>query len=162
MPKNGKVEGCLVCEDCMHQNQDSIVTPNDEERCSNCGISLSEIVKGSRFGCAKCYESFAETLPYIIASVQMTSQNAKHVGQTPCQFAMESARKTTRQEFAEEISEKINKACRSEDYEGADRLKKVLEDFSKISDEEGRDARSMNELALFIFKFRSGELEGLH
>jgi protein-arginine kinase activator protein McsA len=160
--KSGKTEGYLVCEDCMHQNNNSIIAPNNDQHCDRCGISLSEIIKGSRFGCPHCYDSFPDALPYIVASVQMTNQEVKHTGRMPTRFVMENSKSTTKQDFMNELSEVIKKAAEKENYTEAAKIKKILDNFSRIPDEERRDARSMNELALFIFKFRSGDLEGLY
>lgn len=149
---DGKTEH-LVCEDCIHQtqSQDKIKTPDDEETCADCGATLSEMVKGSRFGCARCYENFSETVGYIIASLQGGGHDIRHVGSVPHGFLMERARETTREGFLAELGEDLNNAIASEDYE---RAAAIRTDMNKIRDE----LLSDEEFVLFVFERR---LEGL-
>lgn len=150
---DGKTEH-LVCEDCIHQtqSQDKISTPDDEETCASCGASLSEIIKGSRFGCAKCYENFSETVGYVIASLQGGGQDIRHVGSVPKSFLMERARETTREGFLEELGEEMRRALAAEDYAVA---RRIADDIKKIKEGE---PLSDEEFALFVYERR---LEGL-
>lgn len=157
----GKAKSHLVCEDCIHQIQTvKILTPNDEKTCANCGLSLHDIIKGSRLGCAKCYDNFSETVPHIIASLQMGGEDIHHVGNFPRGFLMDRARETSREEFVEELSGEVSKACSDERYEDASRIKNLMGRFeNEFPNERGRDARFSDELALFIFRYRNGDLE---
>lgn len=151
---DGKTEH-LVCEDCIHQTQSQhkIATPADEETCADCGITLSEIVKGSRFGCAKCYENFSETVGYIIASLQGGGHDIRHVGSVPRGFLMERAKETTREGFLEELGKEMRKAVSIEDYGKA---KLLADDVKKIKEGE---PLSDEEFALFVFEHRLERLK---
>lgn len=150
---DGKTEH-LVCEDCIHQtqSQDKITTPDDDETCVDCGATLSEIVKGSRFGCAKCYDNFEETVGYIVASLQGGGQDIRHTGSVPREFLMRRARETTREDFLAELGDELKRALASEDYERAARIRA---DMNKIEGE----LLSDEEFALFVFKRRLERLE---
>jgi len=146
----------LVCEECIHQTQSSekIQIPKDDDVCADCGLSLSEMIKTSRFGCSRCYDNFHDTIVYIIASLQNATREVTHRGCVPKQFLMEVSRKTTKEEFVRELNEKIEKACSEDDYE---RASAIRSEIRKV--EEGES--SPEEFALLVFHYRLRELEGL-
>jgi protein arginine kinase activator len=59
--------------------------------CPTCGLTLKQLVKQGRLGCAQCYEVFDSTLRDIVHSVQKAPQHVgkrparTHVGQSPAQ-----------------------------------------------------------------------------
>lgn len=151
---DGKTEH-LVCEDCIHQtqSQNKISTPDDDETCADCGATLSEIVKGSRFGCTKCYDNFSETVGYIVSSLQGGTHDIRHVGSVPKSFLMDSARSTTREGFLEELGGEMKKAISTEDYGKA---KLLAADIKKIKEGE---PLSDEEFALFVYERRLKNLK---
>src|SRR5690625_3220893 len=52
-----------------------------EWQCQQCGLSISEFKRFGKFGCATCYESFANHLDPILRRVH--SGNTKHHGKIP-------------------------------------------------------------------------------
>ena len=86
--KHIEMEGSLVCEDCLQKTNQPVHTVG-EMSCPSCGIKLAEIVKGSRFGCASCYDSFADMVPHIIASVQTGDSKTSLVGMVPRSFIID-------------------------------------------------------------------------
>ena len=146
-------EGKLVCEDCLQKSTPQ-VQPVTEMKCSSCGISLVDIVKGSRFGCPSCYDSFPDMIPHIIASVQSGDISGGHKGRTPPSFLEKKSKSVSHEEIREEILFRMNSASLKEDYAEAASLKLKLEIFDAIV-KEGR-ADLAERLALLVLEFWQG------
>lgn len=121
-------------------------------------MPLSQIIKGSRFGCSACYDEFNDTVPYVISSLQRANDDVRHVGRVPSGFLMDLAKKTTESGLVEELGGEMLKACSEEDYERADRIKSKLKELEGMKKGESIPSE---ELALFAFKYLVEESEGL-
>jgi protein arginine kinase activator len=98
--QDGDVREMHVCAECAEQHglegvspmeltdflfgvnapRDEARSPADEKRCPACGFTGKEFKKRSRVGCANCYESFAEDVDPMLASMHRGDQ---HVGKVP-------------------------------------------------------------------------------
>lgn len=114
----------LVCEDCMHMKPQAEKT-DDLAPCPRCGVTLDQVVRNSRVGCAECYDHFGEPLSYIIAAVQFGGET-KHTGRIPETFKRSSAEAVGAIKFATELAQKIKIATRQEDYEEAAKINETL------------------------------------
>lgn len=153
-----------VCEDCLYLSMTSGSFMPDSPKCYSCGALLDEVIRTSRFGCAKCYDSFSEVIPYVLDMVQFGS-NLKHEGRPPESWRRRMAEETEPEKFASEVRNRIIKMIDEERYEEAARLKGELAKFEEIADrlnEPGEDSSSLKKsVADFIFEFREGSAEGL-
>lgn len=86
--RNGKVTKIQLCSHCagemglLEQGKDSLFSfplffdqnPSQSGKvCPNCGMSLSAIQKGGKFGCSACYDTFSSVLdltPFIGSGFQ--------------------------------------------------------------------------------------------
>lgn len=146
-----EAEGKLLCEDCFHKKAENLRLANDTI-CPSCGMTLAEIIKGIRLGCASCYDHFAETMPYIVGSVQMGDSNMRHTGSIPRGFLMDRAKITSSEEIREEILMRMNSASLDEKYKEAAKMRSKIVELDKLLKETGR-ADLAERLALFIFNF---------
>jgi protein arginine kinase activator len=142
------MDGKLVCEDCFHSEPNTIKTVI-EKSCASCGTLLADVVKGGRLGCSSCYESFAETMPYIIASLQASDSGVRHYGRVPKTFLMEMAKSTSYEHIREEIIMRMNSASLGEKYLEASKMKNKLDELEKIKVSGALSDR----LPTFIFEF---------
>ena len=85
--------------------------PN-KKTCSMCGITESEILKHSRFGCPNCYKDFEET--FLAASIQCQGGSTHHVGKQP---------KAIVQKNIASLQLKMREAIKEENYEEAARIR---------------------------------------
>jgi len=148
--KHLEAEGKLLCEDCFQKKVEGIQTANDMT-CLSCETTLADIIKGGKLGCASCYDSFAETMHYIIGSAQMGDSRLSHVGRTPAGFLKSTAKSISYEEIREEIVMRMNSASVNQDYEKASKMKSKLANLDKIK-KEGR-ADLSEQLAQFVFDF---------
>lgn len=81
--------------------------------CRSCGLSLMEFKNDGKFGCASCYESFAQYLDSILRRVH--SGNTKHNGKTP---KRQGAHLHTKKEL-EMLKVKLNELVKREEFEEA-------------------------------------------
>lgn len=146
--KDGKQ--CLVCEDCLHRADSSGGVQDYVKECGKCGRMLSDVVTGGKMGCPSCYDSFSDTIAYVIASVQHGESSMEHVGSVPRGFLMEKARSMGADEFSNRISEEMVRAAASEDYKEAARLREKLMELEVIKN---KKRANPEEIALFIFRF---------
>lgn len=83
-----------------------------KQACDGCGIHLSEFKKFGRFGCAKCYNSFASVLKSILEDMHMGSS---HTGKLP----KESLARVQINEQISNLNAKMEAAIKEEAYEDA-------------------------------------------
>jgi protein arginine kinase activator len=144
----------LVCEDCVHMKKQTDKS-DDIDPCPRCGVTLDQVVRNSRVGCALCYDHFGEPLAYIIAAVQFGGET-KHVGQIPELYKRSTAESVNPIKFATELAQRINLAIRNESYEEATTLNVTLTKVKSIlveSNKEGElDPQSKAELADIIYR----------
>lgn len=145
---------CLVCEDCLHRADSAGRVQDYVKECGSCGRKLSEVVAGGKMGCPSCYESFSDTIAYVIASVQRGDSSMEHIGRVPRGFLMERAKSIGADEFFNNLTEEIERAVAAENYREAARLKGKLTELEVIRNKKRANSE---ELALFIFRFWTEE-----
>jgi len=89
-------------------------------RCNLCGVSLSEIVKSSRLGCAQCYETFYAQLK---PTLQRIHGALEHTGKTPEDGNPELRRRREQEQQLADLREQIAQAVKDENYEQAAQLR---------------------------------------
>ena len=88
-------------------------------RCELCGSSLDEIIRNSRVGCARCYETFADQLR---PTLQRIHGALEHTGKVPETDPAETERRRKEQQIIH-LRGEIAAAVQAEDYEQAARLR---------------------------------------
>jgi protein-arginine kinase activator protein McsA len=154
-----KVETYMVCEDCLYISATSKIKMSDEDiSCDSCGLKLEEVLKGSRMGCARCYDCFEGTIEHVIKAVQDAD---RHVGRIPTTWKMEQAEKTDPLQFLTELKQKYRIAVKSERYERASALNSHIIRFEELlerHEKEGRSPPVQKEIATMIYDIRESEL----
>ncbi|MCL1951571.1 MAG: UvrB/UvrC motif-containing protein [Oscillospiraceae bacterium] len=89
-------------------------------RCALCGSSLDEIIRSSRVGCARCYETFAGQLQPTLQRIHGGA--LEHTGKVPETDPAETARRQREQQIAH-LRGEIAAAVQAEDYERAAKLR---------------------------------------
>lgn len=79
--------------------------------CEGCGTTLGQFKKNGKFGCAKCYETFADLLPDTFKRIQGASF---HVGKRPQGAEAFDPSSITSEEPLEDLHSKILKEALSE------------------------------------------------
>jgi protein arginine kinase activator len=85
-------------------------------KCPHCGFTQADFKKTGRFGCAGCYEVFAEGLEQLLKSMH---KGTRHVGKAPA--ARRQVRDTQRK--VNTLQEQLVKAIQEEDFEKAAELR---------------------------------------
>jgi len=86
--------------------------------CPACGCSLAAFFETGRLGCGACYQAFQEEMKRIFHERQ---KGERHLGKVPATFQKEF------QSFQlSEITERLQEAIQSENYEEAARLRDEL------------------------------------
>lgn len=120
----------------------SLSEEDDYIVCEGCGTTLSQFRKNGKFGCAKCYETFADLLPDTFKKIQGASY---HVGKRPQGAAAFDPSSITKEEPLEDIHSKIMKEAMSEASEqlmpGPEEKKKRSRE-KEYGEAEGTDARA--------------------
>jgi protein arginine kinase activator len=129
---DGSIKKLHLCEQCAQQNgfdmqgpisitdilvgmgskREETVTPTVERSCPRCHMRRTDFKKSGRFGCATCYETFAEDLPALLKAMH---RNDKHIGKVPEGEAM---RVNAVEELAK-LQEQLESAISNENYETA-------------------------------------------
>jgi len=83
-----------------------------EVKCRACGFTQADFKKSGRFGCAECYETFAEGLEGLLKSMH---KGTRHVGKVP--RMMRESRDYS--EKLKGLQKRLEKAIHDEDFEQA-------------------------------------------
>jgi protein arginine kinase activator len=89
------------------------------QKCPACGLSQADFKKTGRFGCARCYDTFADGLSEMLKPMH---RGTEHVGKVP-------ARLWKTMQHTEEIRElqlQLDQAVAEENYETAAELRDRL------------------------------------
>ena len=84
--------------------------------CDFCGMTLTELQKTGKAGCANCYNVFADVMDNAIRRIHAASA---HCGKVPA--SVDGHMSVTRK--IEELKAKLNVAVQNEEYEQAARLR---------------------------------------
>ena len=102
------------------------------ERCSTCGSSFNDIVKGGHIGCSDCYDKFADRLE---PSIRKIHGKTKHIGKFISYDESnepEKAESKKATDKLEQLNEQLQKAISEQRFEDAavlrDKIKALTED----------------------------------
>lgn len=96
-------------------------------QCPSCGMTYRQFVKDGIFGCAHCYEAFAEYLEPIFQKLHVSTE---HCGKIP-----KDNSNIQRQDRLEILEAQKREAVEREDYERAGRLKRQIEALMREGEE---------------------------
>ena len=98
-----------------------------EKRCPNCGITLSQITKGGRVGCARCYDVFYDRL---LPSIKRIHGNTYHTGKRLKKPQLASGENSTETEVKpspkseiESLGAELQAAVKAQEFEKAAQLR---------------------------------------
>lgn len=102
------------------------------ERCSTCGFSFNDIVKGGHIGCSDCFDKFADRLE---PSIRKIHGKTKHIGKFISYDESnepEKAESKKETDELEQLNEQLQKAISEQRFEDAavlrDKIKALTED----------------------------------
>lgn len=109
------------------------------QKCQNCGLTYDDFVKGGKFGCTECYNTFSNKLENILKNLHGSS---KHIGRRPKNVLNSKNSVNNKKEIkASEVDEnqqKINKlnddlqvAIKEERYEDAAKIRDEIKKLQK-------------------------------
>lgn len=88
--------------------------------CGHCGLSMNQLKKTGRLGCAKCYESLATVIGTVIKNLH---KDNSHKGKVPSTYAPNLSKTENVEQVLLELNAKIQKAIKEERYEDAARYR---------------------------------------
>ena len=107
-------------------------TQESERTCPRCHMRRTDFKKTGRFGCAACYEAFAEELPPLLKAMHRSDH---HTGKVP---KRENARVLATTELAT-LQQQMDKAIAGEKFEEAARLRdRILDCRRRLGEAEAR------------------------
>ncbi len=152
----GEIKTIHVCKDCaaaigvtFEENADSSDTMDEMDSffasmfsnkkktassgatltCDFCGMTLRELQKTGKVGCANCYTVFADTMDDAIRHIHASN---KHHGKVPSR--VDGVMSITRK--IEALKSKLNVAVQNEEYEEAARLRDEIKALSEKGEHE--------------------------
>lgn len=152
---NGKKTEMHVCEQCAREKGESIPgtdsfsihhlfsglfnidTKNeqyqnvtkDKPTCPTCGTSYDKFLHVGRFGCATCYDTFADKLGSVFRRVH--GGNNKHSGKIPKRIGQS----IQIEKRIEEIRDELNKHVQNEEFEKAAELRDEIRALKSQADD---------------------------
>lgn len=103
-----------------------------ERTCPRCHMRRTDFKKTGRFGCAACYEAFAEELPPLLKAMHRSDH---HTGKVP---KRERLRVQATSELSD-LQQQMEKAIAAENFEEAAKLRdRLLECRRRLGDAESR------------------------
>ncbi len=136
----GKLQKVNLCESCSKENGVSDpfgfslaeklggvgaaqeIERGSMQRCAVCGFTQADFKKTGRFGCAACYETFAETLQGLLKGMH---KGLQHVGKVPTRMQLS----IERDQQLKDLHTHLRKAVSEEDYESAAQLRDKIRSF---------------------------------
>lgn len=92
--------------------------------CPVCGTSFRRFLDSGKFGCAHCYEAFADRLDPVLHKLHY---NTEYKGKIPQDMHLRMTRKEDPGDRLEKLREEKAVAVENENYERAAQLKKEIE-----------------------------------
>lgn len=99
-----------------------------EVKCAQCGFTQADFKKNGRFGCAECYNTFAEGLESMLKSMH---KGVVHKGKVP--KAIAQTRDVT--EKLKRLQKELDKAILEEDFERAAVVRDEIKEVKKRLEE---------------------------
>ena len=103
-----------------------------EEKCPACGSTFSQISKSGKVGCARCYDTFYDRL---LPTIKRIHGNTLHTGKRLKTARLGSGEqpqgepKQTKKERIDELSEKLAKAVKAQEFEQAAKLRDAINEL---------------------------------
>lgn len=146
--KEGDKIAVHLCQDCAHEKglsgpsinthfsvadllsgllkssgEEAAAAPEPKLTCPSCGLSYRSFKESGRFGCAQCYETFADELVPLLQKIQ---KGAEHTGKIPSRDLESSPERRVAS-----LRLRLKDAVRSEDYELAARLRDEIHETER-------------------------------
>ena len=96
----------------------------EQKKCPECNMTLNELARTGRAGCAKCYDVFADEMSKIISGIH---GNARHVGAKPGKHVEQIEK---RKEI-ENLRKEQREAVKVQNYEKAAELRDRIRELEK-------------------------------
>lgn len=107
----------------------TLLAPQNEKihkTCDSCGLSLEELMKNQRLGCAECYDAFEPELEKLIMSCQ---GSLEHLGKFP---------KKSLQRKIKTLNSQLQEFVASEEYEKATVVQNKITQIQEIQTNKSR------------------------
>lgn len=101
-------------------------TPAQTKVCPLCGATYKDIVRESKVGCARCYDTFRRELA---STIERIHGRVTHTGRAPAGYAEENRR----QRKLDELKSKMNEAIEKQDFENAAKLRDEIKKLDNKS-----------------------------
>ena len=89
------------------------------QKCPVCGLSQADFKKTGRFGCARCYDTFAEGLAEMLKPMH---RGVEHVGKVPARLW----RSMKHSQEIQMLQDQLDRAVAQENYESAAEIRDRL------------------------------------
>ena len=99
-----------------------------EPHCDVCGMTYQEFLKGGRFGCSNCYESFRNTLEKSLRSIQGSDT---HTGKKPIGFETKTEKIVKELSEIDKLSIRLQDAIEKEEFEEAAKIRDRIRELKK-------------------------------
>jgi len=108
--------------------------------CDSCGSTFDDIVSTGKFGCANCYDTFADSLDPILKKLQGSNRHVGRIGKiSKNQAKVENKdEKVEKEKIAgkeesklEKLQQDLKNAIKEERYEDAAKIRDEIKKFSK-------------------------------
>ena len=158
--KNKKTQEISVCLDCLSNLESYDGESKIQDACGFCGMTLDELLKHSKMGCANCYEKFEKPFVFSLEKLQRVpnknKNEIKHIGNVPYLWKMQKAESTDPKKFLLELKQKLLLSIKYENYKKAQELKNKItafESFLRKIDEFKQDEQQTNLIKKQMFEF---------
>jgi len=139
---NGKKTEQHLCHYCAGENEDTYtfgdmfknvfnIDPlgssdcsKANKKCGNCGLTLDELSRYGRLGCAQCCDSFKG---YIEGALKNIHSITSHSGKSPGKAVKMNVTANKK----DELKKKLNEAIINEEYEKAAEIRDILRNMEK-------------------------------
>lgn len=91
--------------------------------CANCGYTEEKLKSTGRLGCAKCYDTFCESIDAMIANMH---KGSSHVGKVPTLHQKDSIRRQLL-----ELDKDLKSYIKQENYEEAAKVRDTIAELKK-------------------------------
>lgn len=103
-----------------------------QEKCENCGLTVSQFSQGGKLGCSNCYEVFQEKLHPLIRRIHSAE---RHKGKVP---ARTGGRLRLIKEV-ESLKEKLGRLVKKEEFEEAAQVRDQIKDLEKKLEQQNEE-----------------------
>lgn len=98
--------------------------PDEDVRCSNCGLTYQEFARSGRLGCSHCYDEFGGRLEPVLRRIH---GSPRHTGKLPAR----SGGAIKLRQNLQNLREALARAVQAENFEEAARLRDEIRRLEK-------------------------------